>query len=122
MEHFDMRSSEKSAQQIRQRKPRNGVRRRSALAVVVKYLGKETIGRLHDISVTGAAVDLQGPFLGAEGSFVRIECTELCFLEGRVRWLKNSRLGIEFDPSTNAVAKVQAYFKFFHREPLMQSV
>jgi hypothetical protein len=116
-----MQSSEKPAQQIRQRKPRNGLRRRSCLAVVVKYLGTETVGRLHDISTTGAAIDLQGSFLGVEGSAVRIECTELCFLEGKVRWLKNSRVGIEFDPSTNAVAKVKAYFKFYHKEPLLQS-
>jgi len=89
--------------------------------VVIKYLGTQTIGRLHDISTAGVAIDLLGPFVGVEGSTVRIECMELCFIEGKVRWLGNGRVGIEFDPSTNAVAKVKAYFKFYHKEPMLQS-
>jgi hypothetical protein len=115
-----MPANQKPVKQARQRKQRNALRRRSALPVIVKYFGMQTIGRLHDISTAGAAVDLQGPFVADEGSAIRIECTEL-FLEGRVRWLQNGRVGIEFDPSTNAVAKVNAYFKFYHKDPLLQS-
>lgn len=121
MEISRMQPNVKATNQGRTKKQRIALRRRSALAVVVKYLGTETIGRLHDISTAGAAIDLQGPFLGVEGSAIRVECTELCFLEGKVRWLQNGRLGVEFDPSTNAVAKVKAYFKFYHKDPLMQS-
>jgi hypothetical protein len=116
-----MHPSDKPANQVPKRKQRSALRRRSCLPVVIKYLGTQTPGRLHDISTRGAAIDLQGPFLGVEGSAIRIECMELCFLEGKVRWLKNGRVGIEFDPSTNAVAKVKAYFKFYHKEPLLQS-
>jgi hypothetical protein len=116
-----MPASGTPTKQIRQYRQRSAQRRRSALFVIIKYFGTQTIGRLHDISTAGAAVDLQGPFVADEGSAIRIECTELCFLDGKVRWLQNGRVGIEFDPSTNAVAKVKAYFKFYHKDPMMQS-
>jgi hypothetical protein len=96
------------------------VRRRSALPVMVRYLGTETPGRIHDISIMGAAIDMLGHFLGVEGSTIRIECMEFCFLEGRIRWQQNKRIGVEFEPSTNAVAKVKAYFKFYHKDPVVQ--
>jgi hypothetical protein len=60
--------------------------------------------------------------MGVEGSAIRIECTELCFLEARVRWQRKGRIGIEFDPTSNAVAKVNAYFKFFHKDPIVASM
>lgn len=107
--------------QPRPKKPRSAIRRRSCLPVTIKYLGMATNARLFDISLTGAAIDLLGPFMGVDGSIIRVECTELCFLEARVRWQKNNRIGVEFEPSTNAVAKVKAYFKYFHKEPIMKS-
>lgn len=114
---MDLGSEPKQSQQ---KQRRNAVRRRSALPVMIRYLGAETPGRIHDISVRGAAIDTQGHFLGVEGTTVRIECLEFCFLEGRIRWQRKGRIGVEFDPSTNAVAKVQAYFRFYHKDPVVQ--
>lgn len=110
----------RSGQQMPGRKQRSAIRKRSALPVIIRYLGTETPGRIHDISLTGAAIDLLGHFLGVEGSAIRVECMEFCFLEGHVRWQRNGRIGIEFEPSTNAVAKVKAYFKFYHKDPVVQ--
>ncbi|MDB5525072.1 MAG: PilZ protein [Rhizobium sp.] len=80
-----------------------------------------TPARIYDISTSGAAIDLMGPFSGVVGSAVRVESTEISFLEGKVRWYNKGRLGVEFEPSTNAVAKVKAYFKYFHKEPIVQT-
>lgn len=118
---IDMDTTKKPEKQISQRKPRRAPRRRSCLPVVIRYLGMETIGRVYDISTAGVAIDLLGPFYALEGNLVRVECTEWCFLEARVRWMGKGRVGLEFEPSTNAVAKVKAYFKFFHKDPLMMS-
>jgi hypothetical protein len=80
------------------------------------YLASLTPGQVVDISTTGLAFDLAGPFRGIRGSKVRIECRELGALEGIVQWLKNGRVGIEFDGSSNAAAQVTAYFRFYHKD------
>jgi hypothetical protein len=97
-------------------KPRRAARSRSRVEVVVKYLGQATPGRVFDISATGAAIDLAGPFKGTVGSAIAVECTEFGVLRGNIRWLRNGRIGLEFDPSSNAAAQVAAYFRFFHKE------
>ena len=103
------------------KKPRRATRRRSSLEVTVICLGKTMPGRVHDISINGAAIDLATPFRGSAGTVIRLECTALCFVDGKIRWQNNSRIGIEFDPSTNAAAKVLAYFKFYHRDPKVET-
>lgn len=116
-----MQTTIEPAREYRRRKPRRTARRRSALPVLVRYLGMHIEARLFDISTAGAAIDLRGPFMGVEGCMIRIECTELCSLEARVRWIGKSRIGVEFDPTSNSVAKVNAYFKFFHKDPMIQT-
>lgn len=116
-----MQTTAEPAKEYRKRKPRRAHRRRSALPILVRYLGMQTEARLFDISTAGAAIDLSGPFMGVEGSNIRIECTEFCFLEARIRWIGKSRIGVEFDPTSNSVAKVNAYFKFFHKDPMVQT-
>jgi hypothetical protein len=82
----------------------------------ITYLGSSTPGQVVDISTSGMAFDLHGPFRGLRGSKVRVECRELGALEGTIRWLRNARAGIEFDASSGAAAQVTAYFRFFHKE------
>lgn len=103
--------------QVRVRKQRSAERRRSAFPVRIRYMGELTRANLYDISTTGAAFDLVECFKGAVGSRITIESEGLSALEGRIRWLLNGRIGVEFDPSSNSAAKVNAYFKFFHRSP-----
>jgi hypothetical protein len=80
------------------------------------YLASVTPGQVVDISTTGLAFDLGGPFRGLRGSTVRIESRELGALEGVIKWLRSGRVGIEFDGSSNAAAQVTAYFRFYHKE------
>jgi len=95
---------------------RNEVRRNTRLIGTIKYLNRETEGRIVDLSAYGVAVDLAGSFLGAAGSRVRIECEEIGSLEGTVRWMRDGRIGIEFSRNSNAAAQVTSYFRFFHKD------
>lgn len=97
-------------------KVRNAVRRKCRLFGNVKYLNRETLGRVVDLSTGGIALDLNGAFFGATGSKVRVECEELGALEGTVRWLRNGRVGVEFSRTSNASALVSSYFRFFHKD------
>lgn len=97
-------------------KVRSAVRRHARIIGSVKYLNRETEGRVVDLSATGIALDLAGSFLGAAGSKVRIESEDLGAIEGTVRWLRNGRIGVEFSRNSNASAQVAAYFRFFHKD------
>lgn len=97
-------------------KSRSAVRRHCRLFGRVQYLTRETSGRIVDLSATGIALDLGGPFYGAAGSKVRVECDDLGSLEGTVRWLRNGRIGVEFSRTSNASAQVASYFRFFHKD------
>ena len=97
-------------------KARRSQRRRTRLMGRVRYLAKAATGRVVDISARGIALDLQSPINAAAGSKVRVECDDLGLLEGVVRWIQSGRIGIEFDPNSNAAAQVTAYFRFFHKE------
>lgn len=72
--------------------------------------------RVVDLSATGIALELFGPFYAAEGSRVRIECEDLGMLEGTVRWCRGSRIGIELKLTSNSLAQISSYFRFFHKE------
>lgn len=95
---------------------RSEVRRHTRMIGNVKYLNRETEGRVVDLSPTGIALDLAGAFLGAPGSKVRIESDDLGAIEGTVRWMRNGRIGVEFSRNSNAAAQVAAYFRFFHKD------
>ena len=96
-------------------KVRSAVRRHTRMIGSVKYLNRETEGRIVDLSPDGIALDLAGSFLGAAGSKVRIESDNLGAIEGTVRWMRNGRIGVAFSRNSNASAQVAAYFRFFHR-------
>jgi hypothetical protein len=97
-------------------KVRSAPRRKARIAGTVKYYGQSVSGRVVDISATGLALDLSGPFNAAPGSPIRIDSDELGVLEGIVKWQHSGRLGIQFRPNTNAAAQVAAYFRFFHQD------
>ena len=82
----------------------------------VKYLNSQVDARILNLSVTGAALEMKGPFHAASGSKVRIEAENLGMLEGVIRWKHNGRVGIQFDVNSNARAQVSSYFRFFHKE------
>jgi hypothetical protein len=96
-------------------KTRSAARRKTSISGTVKYYSQITKGRVVDLSETGMALDLSGPFNAANGSPVRIESEELGILEGTVKWFHRGRLGIQFLPTSNAAAQVSSYFRFFYR-------
>jgi hypothetical protein len=97
-------------------KVRSALRRHTRMIGSIKYLNRETEGRVVDLSSTGIALDLAGSFLGGPGSKVRIEADDLGALEGTVRWMRDGRMGVEFSRNSNASAQVSAYFRFFHKD------
>ena len=97
-------------------KVRTAARRKTRVASKVNYYGQAVEGRIVDLSATGLALDLAGPFRAAAGSPVKIECDELGVLDGMVKWSRGGRLGIEFRHNSNAAAQVSASFRFFHKD------
>jgi hypothetical protein len=96
---------------------RSAPRKKTCIYGTVRYYDQTSKGRVVNLSATGLALDLGGPFHAAAGSPVRIESDELGILEGTIKWAHRGRLGIEFKPNSNATAQVSSYFRFFHREP-----
>ncbi|KGE01951.1 MULTISPECIES: PilZ domain-containing protein [Rhizobium/Agrobacterium group] len=97
-------------------KTRSAARQKTRIYGTVKYYHQQAKGRVVDLSATGMALDLGGPFHAANGSPVKIESEELGILEGTVKWCHRGRLGIQFRPNSNAAAQVSSYFRFFHKE------
>jgi len=97
-------------------KARGAERKRTRILGIVKYYNQSIEGRVVDLSATGLALELHGPFSAADGSPVKVESKEFGILEGTVKWRRSGRLGIQFRPNSNAAAQVSSYFRFFHRD------
>lgn len=82
----------------------------------VRYLNNEVDARILNLSITGAAVEIRTPLYAASGSRVQLLAEDLGTLHGIIRWSHNGRLGIQFDPNSNAQAQVASYFRFFHKD------
>jgi hypothetical protein len=68
-----------------------------------------------DISNTGIGVEMHDTKDMKLGDRVEVHSEKLGFLNGQIRWVRGNRLGIRFDLNSNNSAKIQAFFKFFHR-------
>lgn len=82
----------------------------------VQVMHQSSRARVVDLSPTGMAFDLEKPLQAMPGQMVTIESEELGRLSGTVRWYSNGRLGIQYKLSTNALAQITSYFRFFHTE------
>ncbi|MEW9616389.1 PilZ domain-containing protein [Shinella sp. S4-D37] len=82
----------------------------------VRVMHQATRARVIDLSPNGMAFDVEKPIQAMPGQMVTVESEELGRLGGTVRWYSNGRLGIEYKLSTNALAQIASYFRFFHRE------
>jgi hypothetical protein len=96
---------------------RNAKRAECRIYGKVRHFNQEVLGRVIDLSATGMKLELGGPFTAATGSRVKIESEQLGFLEGVVVWCRGGRLGIKLQLSSNSLAQVSSYFRFFHEEP-----
>jgi PilZ domain len=97
-------------------KARKAERKRTRITGTVRYGMQHTPGRVVDLSAAGMALDLERPLHAAVGSRIRVESEALGLIDGTVQWCHGARLGVAFDRSSNAFAKVSSYFRFFHRE------
>jgi hypothetical protein len=97
-------------------KSRSADRKKTRIFGTVKYYNQAMKGRVVDLSATGMALDLNGPFQAANGSTVKVESDELGILEGTVKWYHSGRLGVQFAVNSNALAQVSSYFRFFHKD------
>lgn len=95
---------------------RKAERKRCRVFGKVRYLNQAVDARIVDLSTTGIALELRTPLHAASGSRIKIEAEDLGTLDGIIRWAHNGRLGVQFDPNSNARAQVASYFRFFHRE------
>ena len=89
----------------------------------VQVMHQTVRGRVVDLSPSGMALDLEKPVQAMQGQMVTIESEELGRLSGTIRWFSNGRLGVEYKLSTNALAQITSYFRFFHEEvrPVLRS-
>lgn len=88
----------------------------------VKIMHETSRARVVDLSPTGMALELEKPIRIMIGQIVTLESEELGRLTGTVRWYNNGRLGLQYKLSTNALAQISSYFRFFHEEvkPIMR--
>ena len=95
---------------------RGNDRSRVRIFANVQVMHQSSRARVVDLSPTGMAFDLEKPIQAMPGQMVTIESEELGRLSGTVRWYSNGRLGIQYKLSTNALAQITSYFRFFHEE------
>lgn len=82
----------------------------------VRVMHQVSRGRVLDLSPTGMALHLETPIQAIPGQLVTVESEELGRLNGTIRWLDKGRIGLQYKLSTNALAQITSYFRFFHKE------
>lgn len=95
---------------------RGAGRSKTRIYGTVQYFSQSVKGRVVDLSATGMALEMDGPFAAAKGSRVKVQSEDLGFIEGTVQWQHANRLGLSLQLSTNTLAQLSSYFRFFHEE------
>lgn len=93
---------------------RGAERSRTRIFGTVRYVNASVLGRVIDLSATGMALELEAPLAAAKGSRIKVESEDLGFIEGTVQWQKGNRIGLRLQLSTNTLAQLSSYFRFFH--------
>lgn len=97
-------------------KARKVARNRCRIETKVRYFNERTEGRVLNLSGSGLAIELSRPLSARAGARIWVESPELGLIDGTVQWCQGARLGLQFDRSSNAWAKVASYFRFYHRK------
>lgn len=97
-------------------KARKVPRSRCRIETKVRYFNEQTDGRVLNLSGSGLALELSRPLSARAGAKIWVESPELGLIDGTVQWCQGTRLGLQFDRSSNAWAKVASYFRFYHRK------
>ncbi|OLP61380.1 hypothetical protein BJF93_00050 [Xaviernesmea oryzae] len=91
--------------------PRSNVRIEGQL----RYRENKTRCAMLNLSDTGVCVQLRANIGVTQGVSVTVDSAELGLLTGVVQWTRGDQVGIRFDRSSNAAAKVNSYFRLFRR-------
>lgn len=95
-------------------KTRHTARHRTRIIATIRYGEHDRSGQVINLSASGLAIQLERPLFASAGSRIRVTCDALGMLEGNVTWSEGVRIGVQFDRSSNAWAKVASYFRFYH--------
>lgn len=95
---------------------RGAARTKTRIYATVTYVQQSARARVIDLSETGIALELEEPISAAANSQVRIVSPELGHLTGIVVWNHGGRLGLRLSLSTNTLAQLSSYFRFFHQD------
>lgn len=95
-------------------KEEHAERCRTCIFGTVHYFNQCAIGKVINLSSTEVSLVLAAPLHAAEGSKVSIKSDDLGCIEGTVTSRQDACLTVEMRLSTNSLAKVSSYFRFFH--------
>ncbi len=74
---------------------------------------KSRNGVVVDLSEDGICFQFHSDIGLRTGDEVIIQSDELGFLNGVVRWTRGDRIGIKLQHSSNTVARIASYYRFF---------
>ncbi|MDP9755229.1 UNVERIFIED_ORG: hypothetical protein QE446_003105 [Rhizobium sp. SORGH_AS260] len=107
---------------------RTAPRSKTRIFATVHYFSQSTRGRVVDLSATGMALELDGPFAAAKGSRVKVQSEDLGFIEGVVQWQHMNRLGLQLKLFHQHAGAALFLFPFLPRRretdtgPLIRSI
>ena len=95
---------------------RGAERTKTRIYATVSYVQQSTRARVIDLSATGIALELETPISASVNSQVSVDSDDLGHITGVVQWNHGGRIGLKLSLSTNTLAKISSYFRFFHQE------
>lgn len=96
-------------------KARHIARHSTRIIADIRYGGHHRAGKVINLSASGLAIQMERPLFASVGSRIHVTCDALGMVEGSVKWSEGTRIGVQFDRSSNAWAKVASYFRFYHQ-------
>lgn len=96
-------------------KTRHTARHRTRIVATIRYGSHDRTVQVVNLSASGLAIQMERPLFATPGSPIFVKCDALGMLEGSVKWSEGTRIGVQFDRSSNAWAKVASYFRFYHQ-------
>lgn len=91
-------------------------RTKTRIYATVTYVQQSARARVIDLSATGIALELETPINASVNSKVSVDSDDLGHITGMVQWNHGGRIGLKLSLSTNTLAKLSSYFRFFHQE------
>lgn len=91
-------------------------RTKTRIFATVTYVSQSVRARVIDLSATGIALELESPISASVNSQVSVDSEDLGHITGTVQWNHGGRIGLKLSLSSNTLAKLASYFRFFHQD------